>query len=141
MKAEDQIIEALEYIVNKTDIKLIRGGGAIFDWTKLGTDKYRRVRPVASEMPTKCDALGAFLIFKNKQHLAGPNGFDPGWSKEVAEMLGKNEMWIWKFNHGWDHGHELNFEIQSEKDGKKHVKKETDKTSRWANRLARKYVR
>jgi len=141
MKAEDQIIEAVEHIINKTDIKLVRGGGAVFDWTKLEEDEYGRIRPVASELPTKCDALGALLIFNNKQHLAGPGGFDPNWLKEVCALLNENELWVWRFNHGWGHGHELNFEIHSEKDGKKQVKKETDKTSRWANKLARKYIK
>jgi len=130
MKAEEKIVEALEY-VQRRGIKLTRR--AVFDWCAEYRDDFNRKRYKLADSPTECCALGALLLLHSKESLVSPEGFKEGWLKEVANILDKPQFWVWKFIRGWDYSNELKFE------GKNGKIKE-DPVSKWANRLAIEYI-
>ena len=131
------IIEAIEF-TKAQGIELIRGNGAIFDWTAFDLDIYGKIINVNVKVPTRCDAIGAVLIMHEKAHLIGPGGFNPEWRKELYDILEESEMWVWKFMHGWGYAHELEFEVISK--DKKSSRKIKDEVSQWANKLAKEHV-
>jgi len=129
MKAEEQIIEALDH-AKQSGVRITRR--AVFNWCEECKGEFNRKQYKVSETPTECCALGAILILHNKEHLAGPGGFNKLWLIEISKILNKDMLWLWKFVNGWSYGNELVIET---KDGES-----KDSVSRWANKLSKKYV-
>ncbi len=93
MSAKDKLQLALN-AAQKNGIP-IKPGGAAFDWT--GPDK---------EKPLYCSGFGALILFYNLRDFPNLDGgiAREGWFKALADHLGVNGWWLWRFYCGFEIG-------------------------------------
>jgi hypothetical protein len=130
MKPEELITAALKK-AKERGIKIVKG--AVFNWVDPA-DIY-----AIKDLPYSCNATGAVLLELGLEKLAPPIApwFVPGWKKNVEDYLGETDLWLWRFNKGFDGGYALDFMVVDEK-GKDKIKKDT--VSRLGIKITKEFV-
>lgn len=115
MKQEDHLRSCIEQV----KIPIVRGPLFVF-----GKD----------DIIQSCDAIGAVLLIEKSSKLH----FEPGWLKEVTQLLDVDSFWLWRFWMGWDRG----FQVLVEHIGKGgHLTSSEDDVAKLGIRLAKEYAK